>query len=233
MRHALAASEGTRESVEQFLDNIQGGVVQLDRRGRVIGTNDRGQSILNANEGVSDDDGHLRSTLPEDMTALQGVIDAALPQGGKQRTSGSIQLKRPGGGAPTVLHVVPIGKGDGGFRSPHIAAVVLVASPEPQKHARSEEIAAALDLTRTESIIATAVATGKRVSDIARDMGRAENTVRWHMKHIFAKLGVARQIDVARVVTNIGEVTKTARKGEWNGAEREQAADRLQQRPSA
>ena len=35
---------------------------------------------------------------------------------------------------------------------------------------------------------------------------RTENTVRWHMKRIFKKLGVSRQLEVAQLVLTLADV---------------------------
>ena len=114
-----------------------------------------------------------------------------------------MKFDRQHGETPTVLHAVPVGSGEGRFRSPEIGAVILVVSSGLEAHDRTKEIANALGLTAAEAAIATALGKGQRISEIARATGRAENTIRWHMKHIFTKLGVARQMDVARIVTNI------------------------------
>ena len=203
VRQALATAEGTRESLEKFLDNIRGGVVQLDRRGRIVGTNDRAQQILKDDEGLTDLDGRLVSRIPEHQERLQELLQAALPGWGEQGRSGSMKFDRQDGETPTVLHAVPVGSGEGRFRSPEIGAVILVLSSGPERHEGTKEIASALGLTAAEAAIATALGKGRRISEIARDTGRAENTIRWHMKHIFTKLGVARQMDVARIVTSI------------------------------
>ena len=59
---------------------------------------------------------------------------------------------------------------------------------------------AALGLTPAETEIALLLAEGRTLRQIAATTGRGYNTVRTHPSHIFVKLGVSRQFDVAQRV---------------------------------
>ena len=41
------------------------------------------------------------------------------------------------------------------------------------------------------------------VRDIAQATGRRENTIRWHMKNIFAKQGIRRQFELVQLVQSL------------------------------
>ena len=64
-------------------------------------------------------------------------------------------------------------------------------------------VAATLGLTPMESRVAVWLAEGKTVRDIARASGRTENTIRWHMKNIFAKQGIGRQFELVQLVRSL------------------------------
>lgn len=55
-------------------------------------------------------------------------------------------------------------------------------------------------LTPAECSVAAQLAQGLTVREIAASTGRRENTVRWHVRNLHAKLGVHRQADVVRLV---------------------------------
>ena len=57
-----------------------------------------------------------------------------------------------------------------------------------------------LGLTPTETEIAVMLAQGQTLRQIASATDRGYGTVRTHLKHIFAKLGVSRQFDVVQAV---------------------------------
>ena len=55
-----------------------------------------------------------------------------------------------------------------------------------------------------ESRVAVLLAEGMTVRDVAAAMGRAESTIRSHVKHMFAKHGLSRQADLVRLVLAVG-----------------------------
>jgi DNA-binding CsgD family transcriptional regulator len=54
-------------------------------------------------------------------------------------------------------------------------------------------------LTPTERAILAAFVDGRGIASIAREMKRSIETVRWHVRNLFAKLGVNTQADLARL----------------------------------
>jgi DNA-binding NarL/FixJ family response regulator len=62
-------------------------------------------------------------------------------------------------------------------------------------------IASLLQLTRREQEVAMFVAKGLGNHEIARQLGISENTVKKHLKSMFAKLGVSRRAELAWLIT--------------------------------
>ena len=77
VRHALASAEAANASVIQILDNTRVGVVQLDRRGRIVEANDRARDILQRSDGLSDQKGFLAARLPSDNAKLRRLLGGA------------------------------------------------------------------------------------------------------------------------------------------------------------
>ena len=48
--------------------------------------------------------------------------------------------------------------------------------------------------------MAVALARGKTIRDIMVATGRSESTIRWHIKHIYAKHGLSRQAELVQLV---------------------------------
>ena len=57
-----------------------------------------------------------------------------------------------------------------------------------------------LGLTPAQAAIAVLLAEGRTPRQIAAATGRRYSTVRTHLKHIYARLGVSRQLGVAQLV---------------------------------
>ncbi|MCY4123474.1 MAG: hypothetical protein OXG72_21410, partial [Acidobacteria bacterium] len=66
VRQALVGAEARNTTVTALLDNPRIGVVQLDRRGRIMAVNHRAGGILRRGDGLADRNGMLRARAPAD-----------------------------------------------------------------------------------------------------------------------------------------------------------------------
>ncbi len=64
-------------------------------------------------------------------------------------------------------------------------------------------VAAGLGLTPMESRVAVLLTEGKSLREVAAETGRQETTIRWHLRQIFTKRGIARQAELVRLVLSL------------------------------
>ena len=95
------------------------------------------------------------------------------------------------------------------YRSRSVAALVLIVDPMDRVGLEPEFAQEVLGLTPTEAEIAIQLAQGRTPRQIAAATGREYSTVRTHLKHIFSKLGVSRQFEVAQIVFALSSLPKT------------------------
>ena len=206
VRQALVDARALGASALDLLDNDRVGVIRLDRRARVTAANDRARALLNAPGGLIDRGGFLRATLPLEDRKLQGLLAEALPVLGGTGAGGSMPVTRPAPLPKLAVHVSPVtGDGDHPPRS-RIGALVLAADPAERAAMDPRRVAAALGLTPAESRIAVMLARGMRIDDIAAETGRSRTTVKWHMRHIYDKHGLSRQIELAQLVMSLADL---------------------------
>ena len=62
-----------------------------------------------------------------------------------------------------------------------------------------------LRLTPAESQVAVWLAEGNNVRDMARATELTEGAIYWHLKQIYQKLPISRQVDLVRLVLSIAE----------------------------
>lgn len=207
MRHALVEAGALRTSLTELLDNTRTGVIQLDRRGRVVAANDRAQELLRAGDILSDRGEALHVTSPTDNTKLQELLSRALPPSGAQGESGSMVVKDPCG-TPSrvsmVLHVTPVEDRETDVRTWRTAALVLAVEPKEQGRIDRLVLRETLGLSAAETEVAALVGEGYSVPEMKEAIGRGVHTVRWHIKQSLAKVGVSRQADLARIVRIVG-----------------------------
>lgn len=204
MRQALVEAEVTGPSATELLTSRRFGVIHLDRRGRIMTANDRASEILRQGDGVLDFDGFLRAWRPADNAELSRLLTRALPPFGERGSAGSMRVARSSSATPPLaLHITPVGDEYPHFRTRTIGAIVLIVDPSGRPWIDPARVAASLGLTPAESRLAVALATGRTLRDIALATGRTEETVRWHLKQIFRKQGVSRQVDLVRRVLSL------------------------------
>ena len=205
VRQALARAEAHRTTVTALLDNPRIGVLHLDRRGRILAANDRARSILRRGKGLSDRKGVLRARKSADQLRLERLLAGALPTSGAVAVSGSMLLGRPSGLPSLVVHVKPVGVSQPDYGARQVAALVLIVEPGSRRRIDPGLVARTLGLTLAESRVAVWLAEGKSVRDMAEARGLTEGAIYWHLKQIYQKKSISRQVDLVRLVLSITE----------------------------
>ena len=206
VRQALVDAKALGASMVELLDNVRTGVVQLDRRGRIEAANDAARALLREDDGLSDLDGVLRAALPEEDAVLQGLVAQALPFLGGPGAGGSMLVSRTDTLSRLVLHVSPVQEAGGEPGRARIGALVLALDPAWRSNIDPERVADVLGLTPAESRIAVLLAQGKSIDEVAAETGRNRTTVKWHIRHIYAKSGVSRQAELMQLVSTRGSL---------------------------
>ena len=201
VRHALVEAEARGLSIATLLDSDRLGVVELDRRGRVGAANRTALDILRQGDALFEEGRILHARSPAHDENLGRLVARAIPPYPAPGRGGSMTVPRSPAGLPLVLHVVPAPPPGTDIRPSGLAALALLVDLRRAAPVNPALVATALDLAPTEAEVAVLLTQGRTVADIAASTGRRPSTVRWHLRRIFAKLGVARQYDVARLVT--------------------------------
>ena len=205
VRQALVRAQAGDTTVTALLETPRIGVLHLDRRGRILAVNDRARSLLRHGEGVSDEDGVLQARAPDDQARLARLVAEALPTSSAVAVSGSMLLARAAGVPPLVVHVKPVGIPQPDYGARPVAALVLLVEPGGHPRLDPDVVSRTLGLTPAESQVAVWLADGQSVRDIARATGLTENAIYWHLKQIYQRLPISRQVDLVRLVLSIAE----------------------------
>ena len=201
VRQALAAAGALDAGSAGLLDSDRIGAVQLDRNGRVLEANAPALTALCSGDGLRDEDGMLRASLPKDDERLRKLLGRALPDWRDEvPCGGSMSVRRTSVQSRLALHVMPIGDRASDFGGRRVAALVLIVDPARRLRIDAEHVAATLGLTRSESQMAALLAEGRRVQQIAGDQGWSEQYVRSLVKQVYRKLGISGQVALVQQV---------------------------------
>ena len=208
VRQALVDARAGGRSITALLENTRCGIVQLDRRGRIVAANDVGQALLRRGDGLADKNGHLCAAVAEDDDALKKLLARALPPFGARGASGSMTVRRKAMSPRLVLHATPVVGARANARPSRVAALVLLIDPASRARVDPGLVSGMLELTPAESNVAVLLAQGCSIRDIAFVTGRGEGTVRWHTKQIFRKQGISGQRELVRLVLSLSDISQ-------------------------
>lgn len=82
-------------------------------------------------------------------------------------------------------------------------ALLTILDPNLDATPRPLEELQALGLTARQALLASLVGSGRRIQDIAQEMGVTTETVRTHLKAVFARLGVESQSQLSALVSRL------------------------------
>ena len=209
VRQALVDAEAVGASSAALLESTQVGVIQLNRGGKIVATNDRALDILKRGEGLVDRGGYLNARIAADNDRLKKLLALAIPAFGGQAAAGSMTVGRSPHLPRLALHVNPVTVRQMDLSARRVAALVLVVDPLSQPRIDPDLVAETLGLTLAESQVAAALAEGSNVREIAAATRRKESTVRWFIRQIYEKRGISRQADLVRLGLSLAEISRS------------------------
>ena len=206
VRQALVRAEARDTTVTALLENSRIGVVHLDRRGRILAVNDRACGLMRPGGRLSDKDGVLCARRRDDQLGLERLVADALGDSGTVAVSGSMQLGGPFGVPPYVVQVKPVGIPERDYGARHVAALVLIVEAGRRHRIDAGWVASVLGLTPAESQVAVGLAEGQSVREMAEATGLTHAAIYWHLRQIYEKRSISRQVDLVRLVLSIAEL---------------------------
>ncbi len=194
-------------AIEQFAV----GTVMLDHNLNVLKMNELAASILADADGISIVGQRLAiANSNRDREFRQQLKDAVNAAPG---SSPSVFLvERPSGHRDIgiVIRPITIPNFMHGGTTPAIA--LFLGDPERQCVVTSDALRELFAFTPTEASIAASLANGVSVIETAHRLGIAENTVRAHLRSIFAKTGATRQSQLVHLIhTSLPELAVVRR----------------------
>lgn len=204
LRQAVAVNRrlhrAAREAdvLAEGLDHFATGVLVLDASGRVLRSNRAADRMLACKDGLSLCHNELAAARPADARALRQLIGSAakIRNGHGVGAGGRIAIERPSGRRPLMLLVSPVRSVGADEVDGRAAVLVFVVDPEQSVAPPLEALRRLWGLTCAEARVASLLAAGCHLDDIAERLGVQTNTVRAHLKQVFAKTETRRQADL-------------------------------------
>jgi DNA-binding CsgD family transcriptional regulator len=190
----------------RVLDRLSVGIVFLDERARVLYLNPAAQSFESG--GVLKlRDAAIGTWSPLHSQRLDKLIRAALCDA----ATGSMSVPRPCNGELLTILVSSLREPDrlGDFDEEDAAVSLFIVDPANQVCAQMQWLIDAYGLTPAQARVALAASSGRSVRKTANQFSLSPNTIKTHLKMIFAKTGTAGQTGLTRLITSIGFIGAT------------------------
>jgi DNA-binding CsgD family transcriptional regulator len=181
---------------ENSVERLPVGIVLVGSAGEVLHANSVARALLEARDGVRVDAGRLVSTDPTAQKRYQDALARVL--GGHPELAVPLQVPRTSGLRPLQLLASP--SHDRAEPWSSAAALVWIHDPEETPVPSSAALEQLFGLSPAESRMAASLSSGATVHEYAADAGVSEETARFRLKQVMAKMGVHRQADLVRMV---------------------------------
>lgn len=204
LHSAVDQLDAERQLYAATIDRLMVGTAILDENGRMMRCNRAAQRLFDSRDGLDCRHDKLCAFASHENRALQHAIQAVLKQ--RQRGLDDLQvltLTRPSGEMPLNLLLRPIAmsyQAQNGTRRPAVA--VFIRDPADSPQASRNLLRSLFQLTRMETEVAMLVMDGQTLDETAEALGVSRNTVRAHLRGVFAKTGATRQAQLVKTLLN-------------------------------
>ena len=196
------AAIGTEQGVFQgAIEQMAVATIIVDHGGRILRTNARADLLLEQNDGIGRANNRLLFGGRDEQKALETLL-RALGTESDPRAIAPLRLRveRPSGARDLAIVAQPVA-GPAFMRGATAAAIALfVSEPGSRTGPSPEAIRDLFQLTPAEAQLAATLANGASLIDAADRLGVTHNTVRGHLRAIFAKTGVRRQSQLVHLL---------------------------------
>ncbi|HYN39333.1 MAG TPA: helix-turn-helix transcriptional regulator [Rhodospirillales bacterium] len=210
LRQGLRAGGTMRrvQDVERILldtlDVMPIGIAVLGCSGVVLNANRVAREIIDSEEALYMGSGGLGLKLAAGRFRfrdfLAGSSGEIKPDPGSETHTFSVP--REGGKRPLTLLVMPVKDRTQRRTDRDPGAVLFIGDPERPVDIDPRQLVRMYNLSRAEARVAVLLARGLRLDQSAQHLGLTYETVRKHLKQIFAKTGTDRQAELVRTLTS-------------------------------
>jgi DNA-binding CsgD family transcriptional regulator len=199
LRFLLERSQRAERIALAALDRLAPAVLLVDRSGRVLFANASASQVAAAGDAIVLEDGAVKARHRTENRLLRGLIDSAINGG----PGGVLPVSRASGRLPLSLLVSPL---KGALASALAtdarvgAAAIFLVDPERQVEPPVDRLRAVYGFTPTEARVALEIVSAGSIAAAGLALKLAPETVRTHLKRIYAKTGVNRRSALVRLL---------------------------------
>ena len=202
MHLQLSTSHAREQAFEAVLNGLPTPVLLVTKDGKVIFLNAAAERLVRAADGLTVECGELRALLPNDTKSLRTLVAGTVRTSTSQppkNSGGTLRISRPYGREPLEIFISPLptSRDEWILHQPPVAAI-FVTDRSRMVIAEESVLIKLHGLTAMEAKVATAVSRGLSGKEGCRELESTYNTLKYHLKHIYAKTHTKHQSDLVR-----------------------------------
>jgi len=201
IRRHLQADQIDRRRAEETLNLLSAAIWLLGEDGRITFANRRAEDLLQQrHDGLTSRAGKLATSRHPDQPRLTSAVAAAA----RERIATVLALHRGSERRPLQIWIAPLPREtDHAFAwTPASDVLVLAVDPETQATPTIEALKALYPLTDAEARLTCGLLDGECLEDYAARAAITMNTVKTHLKAVFAKTETRRQAELVRALSS-------------------------------
>ncbi|MCU0839678.1 MAG: helix-turn-helix transcriptional regulator [Rhodospirillales bacterium] len=204
--HAGRAYQHTRHVQRTALDTLDAmpiAVMMMNNGGGMLSANRSARELLDGSDPFFLQGGLLSLKLPTGAIRLRDYLESVAQVKPYDRTGDLLALPvpRPGSSRPLTMIIAPVKDLSIERRQDEPAAVIFVADPERPVEMDPKRLIRLYGLSRAEARVAALLGQGMRLEEVGQALGLTYETVRKHLKQIFAKTATDRQAELVRTLS--------------------------------
>jgi DNA-binding CsgD family transcriptional regulator len=199
--------ESERALYEASMDQLGLGTIILDEDGKLIKSNRIATTILNERDGISAEEHKLMFSNRDNDTILHQAIERcrALLAFKDNQLVEALRVQRPSGRADLGILIKSVNTSVSGTDNNFIqgcpSIAIFISDPEQQTATGADILRQLYGLTNAEANLALLILEGMSVEEAADHQGVSKNTVKTHLKSLYAKTGVSKQTRLVRLLS--------------------------------
>ncbi len=198
----LQRTQAVKQVAQDALDAVPVGVIIVGAGGAVLSANQLGRDVLAARDVFALGRGGLEISREGRRTHVRDIV-AEL---GRHRSNNapnapmSFSVARSTGQRPLAVSICPVSDPDTTNSPEEPAAIVFLGDPDRSGDIDEGRLRHLYGLTAAEARVASLLARGYRLDEIAEMLGVAYETTRKHLKKVLSKIQTDRQADLVRTI---------------------------------
>jgi DNA-binding CsgD family transcriptional regulator/PAS domain-containing protein len=198
----MAGADSRQREFADTMEALSVGVILVNKDARVLFANRFARRLLETHDGLSLDRDAVRAIRSSETTTLRHLIGCASASNGKRslQSGGGLNVTRPNGQRSLQVLVSPIRPQQRLHLSERAVAAIYVTDPDQVAQKPEVILMRLYGLTPSEAKVAALIVRGTTARHVSSNLNVSYNTVKSHLKRVFAKTGTKGQGDLIRLI---------------------------------